>query len=154
MVHLPLLGVAVPVLGAFGVLLWRLRETRRPLTARRIVIPPLAMSTGFGMFLYPPTHIPWSWALGAFLAGATFFALPLIHTSRLELVEGEVYLKRSRAFLWVLLALVAVRLTLREEISHYVSALQTGSVFFILAFGMIVHWRIDMYGKFQRLLRR
>lgn len=147
----PLLSLAVPTVGALGVLLWRLKETRRPLTLRRIVIPPLAMSTGFLMFLYPPTRVPGSWALGAFLAGATIFALPLVHTSKLSLVEGDVYLRRSRAFLWVLLGLLAVRLALRETISHYISPLQTGSLFFILAFGMIVHWRIDMLGKFRRL---
>lgn len=141
----------MPAVGAIGVLLWRLRETQRPLTLKRIVIPPLAMSTGFGMFLYPPTRIPLSWALGAFAAGLTLFALPLIHTSKLRLIDGKVYLQRSRAFLWVLLGLVAVRLALREEISMYVSPLQTGSLFFILAFGMIIHWRVNMLRKFQRL---
>ena len=90
-------------------------------------------------------------ALGAFVAGATLFALPLIRTSTLSLVDGQVFLRRSRAFLWVLFGLVAVRLLLRQEISHYISPLQTGSLFFVLAFGMIVHWRLDMLAKFKRL---
>ncbi len=143
--------MAMPAVGALGVLLWRLRETMRPLTLKRIVIPPVAMSTGFGMFLYPPTRVPLAWALLAFLAGATLFAVPLVRTSSLSMVEGKVYLKRSRAFLWVLLGLIAVRLVLREQVSHYVTPLQTGSLFFLLAFGMIVHWRLDMLARFRKL---
>ena len=150
-VKFPLITLARPAAGAMGVLLWRLRETQRPLTLKRIIIPPLAMSTGFGMFLYPPTRIPFSWAFAALVAGLTVFALPLIHTSMLQVNDGQIYLKRSRAFLWVLLGLVAVRLALRGEISMYVSPLQTGSLFFILAFGMIIHWRLDMLKKFRQL---
>lgn len=146
--------MAMPAVGAIGVLLWRLRETTRPLTLKRIVIPPVAMSSGFGMFFYPPTRVPLSWALLAFLAGATLFAVPLVRTSSLSLLDGKVYLKRSRAFLWVLLGLLVVRLVLREQVSHYVTPLQTGSLFFILAFGMIVHWRLNMLSRFRRLTRR
>lgn len=147
----PLITMAMPAVGALGVVLWRLRETVRPLTLKRIIIPPLAMSTGFGMFLYPPTRVPLSWAALAFLAGATLFAIPLVRTSSLSLVDGQVYLRRSRAFLWVLLGLVAARLILREQVSHYVTPLQTGSLFFLLAFGMIAHWRMDMLARFRKL---
>lgn len=153
MIHvpLPLAGLAVPFVGACGVLAWRIKETQRPLTYRRIVIPPVAMSTGFGMFMAPIMRVPIAWALGTFLAGATVFALPLIHTSKLTVLGDEVYLSRSRAFLWVLLALVVVRLALREQVALYISPQQTAALFFILAFGMIVHWRVDMLTKFRQL---
>jgi membrane protein CcdC involved in cytochrome C biogenesis len=150
-VKFPLIGLAVPAVGALGMLLWRWRETRRPLTFRRIVVPPLAMSTGFGMFLYPPTHVPLSWAAAALLAGATLFAWPLIRSSRLTCVEGQVFLQRSRAFLWVLLGLLLVRLLLRHSLEVYLDLWQTGSLFYLLAFGMIVHWRVNMLLRFRRL---
>jgi membrane protein CcdC involved in cytochrome C biogenesis len=145
------MGLAVPAIGAMGVLVWRLRETQRPLTIKRIIIPPIGMSSGFGMFFYPPTRVPLLWAFIAFILGCTVFAIPLIRTSKLNVMNGQIFLSRSRAFLWVLLGLVAVRLALRGEISFYINAHQTASLFFILAFGMIVHWRIDMYLKFQKL---
>jgi membrane protein CcdC involved in cytochrome C biogenesis len=67
--HLSLAPVLAPLAGALAVLAWRIRETQRPLTRRSIVLPPLAMSTGLAMFLAPGFRVPWSWALGAFLAG-------------------------------------------------------------------------------------
>ena len=143
--------MAMPAVGAVGVLLWRLRETQRPLTRRRILIPPLAMSTGFGMFLFTPFHVPLSWAALAMLCGAAVFAWPLIKTSRLTQKDGEIYLHRSRAFLWVLLGLVGVRLALREQVGQYVSPLQTAALFYLLAFGMIVRWRHDMWHRFRAL---
>ena len=38
-----------PVLGGVALLLWRVRETQVPITVTSIVIPPLAMSSAFGM---------------------------------------------------------------------------------------------------------
>jgi hypothetical protein len=67
--HLSLAPVLAPLAGALAVLAWRIRETQRPLTRRSMVLPPLAMSTGLAMFLAPGFRVPWSWALGAFLAG-------------------------------------------------------------------------------------
>ena len=139
------------VLGAAAVLAWRLRETTRPVTTRTILIPPLGMSTGFSMFAYAPTRIPATWALTAFVLGATLLAYPMIKSSRL-VREGEVILlKRSRAFLAILLALVALRFGLREYVGHYLTPLQTGSLLFVLAFGMIVRWRALMYLEYRKL---
>ena len=143
--------MAMPAIGAAGVFLWRLKETQKPLTLRRIVIPPVAMSTGFGMFLFSPFQVPLTWAALAVLCGAGVLAWPLIKTSQLNLRDGQVFLHRSRAFLWVLLGLVVVRLALREQVAMYVSPLQTAALFYLLAFGMIVHWRADMLRRFRAL---
>lgn len=139
------------VLGAAAVMAWRLRETTRPVTARTILIPPFAMSTGFSMFAYEPTRIPIAWALAAWLIGATLLAYPMIKSSRLVREGDVILLKRSRAFLAILLGLVAIRFALREYIGHYLSPLQTGSLLFVLAFGMIIRWRAQMYAEYKRL---
>lgn len=139
------------VLGAAAVVAWRLRETTRPVTARSILIPPLGMSTGFGMFAYAPTRVPLSWALAAAILGATLLAYPMIKSSRLVREGDVILLKRSRAFLAILLALVAIRFALREYVGHYLSPLQTGSLLFVLAFGMIARWRTQMYAEYKRL---
>jgi len=139
------------VLGAAAILAWRLRETTRPVTARTILIPPLGMSTGFSMFAYPPARIPVLWGISAFVLGAALLAYPMIKTSRLVREGDVIFLKRSRAFLGILLGLVAVRFAAREWIGQYVSAIQTGSIFFVLAFGMIVRWRALMYREYTKL---
>lgn len=148
----PPITLAVSVAGACGVLLWRLRETTRPITKKAILIPPLAMSTGSGMFLFEPFQVPILWALGALVLGAVVFALPLIRTSELSKIGEEVYLRRSKAFLWVLLALVVVRLGLKGYVEQYISLLQTAGLFYLLAFGMIVRWRVDMYRRYCQIV--
>jgi membrane protein CcdC involved in cytochrome C biogenesis len=139
------------ILGGAIVFTWRLSETNRPITARKILIPPLGMSTGLFMFLYPPTRIPLAWAAAALASGTLFFTYPLARTSRLTRDGNVIRLQRSRAFLWILLGLVAVRFGARGWVERHVSPLQTGSVFFLIALGMILPWRLLMYREYRRL---
>jgi membrane protein CcdC involved in cytochrome C biogenesis len=140
-----------PLVGGAVLLAWRVRETRVPVTPRSILIPPVAMSTGAALFLVPMARVPWLWAVGAFFAGLLVLSWPLVRSSRLESRDGVVYLKRSRAFLAMLLGLLALRLLLHEEIGHLISPLQTAGLFFLLAFGMIVHWRVRMYRDYRAM---
>ena len=143
--------VLAPVVGMAGIIVWRLRETRRAVTERSIIVPPLAMSTGFAMFALPVFRVPPGWALTAFAAGALLFAVPLARSSRLFRQGDVILLQRSRAFLAILLGLAAVRFALRGWIDRYVSAEQTAALLFVLAFGMIVRWRVGMLREYRRL---
>lgn len=149
----PALLAVGSIAGAAAVFTWRLRETSRPITARKILIPPLGMSTGFGMFVYAPTRVPVAWGALAFLAGAILFCYPLVRTSTLRREGGAIRLERSKAFLWILLGLVAVRFAARSYVEQHLSPLQTGAVFFCVAFGMILPWRALMYLEYRRLVR-
>lgn len=140
-----------PIVGGVVILLWRVRETRVPVTKKTILIPPLAMSTGFCMFFAPIMRVPWWWAVASLLLGAFVLALPLLHSTRLEPRDGVVYMQRSRAFLWILLGLLAARLALHDYIGHVISPLQTAAVFYLLAFGMIVRWRWMMYRQYTTI---
>ncbi len=60
-------------------------------------------------------------------------------------------MQRSRAFLWILLGLFAVRLALRAYVERVVSPMQSGGLLFLLAFGMILRWRVGMLLEFRRL---
>jgi membrane protein CcdC involved in cytochrome C biogenesis len=152
MIHLPrLLPLVAPLVGGSAVLAWRLRETRTPVTARKIILPPLGMSTGFLMFLVPRMRVGWGWAVGAFLVGAVVLAVPLARTSSLERQGDVVLMRRSNGFLVILLGLLALRLVLHEWVGEVLPARQTGAVFFILAFGMILRWRVGMYQRFRAL---
>jgi len=149
----PLLLSAVFALLVIGV---RLKAANRPTSERKIIIPPLGMSTGFAMFLFPFMRVPLLWGIAAFLTGAAFFSYPLIRTSRFEARDGQIYLKRSKAFIAILLVLLVIRLILHDYVEQFVSLPQTGALFFLLAFGMLLPWRIAMllgYRKIQRSIQ-
>jgi len=142
-----------PIVGGVAILAWRVRETRVPVTKKAIVIPPVAMSTGFSMFTAPMMRVPWSWAISAVLLGALVLAWPLLRSTRLEPRNGVIYMQRSRAFFGILLVLLAIRILLHNYIGHIVSPLQTAALFYLLAFGMIVRWRWTMYRQYDKLTR-
>jgi membrane protein CcdC involved in cytochrome C biogenesis len=137
--------------GAVAVIIWRLRETRSAVSLRKIIIPPLGMATGFSMFADSAFRVPWTWGLIAFLTGAVVLAWPLLLTTRLELQGETVRMKRSSAFLLVILVLAAIRFFARGYFDTILTAQQTAGVFFILAFGMILIWRAKMFFDFRRL---
>lgn len=145
-------SIAGSLVGAVVLLVWRIRETLRPVTAPKILIPPLGMATGFSMFIVPAMRIPVLWAVAAFAVGAVFLSQPLIRTSELEREGSAIMMRRSPAFLVILLVLVVLRLLLRTYVEHYVSATQTAGLFFVLAFGMLLPWRVTMYLRYRRLV--
>ncbi len=149
----PFMQTVLPI-GAFTmaiiVIFLRLQAGRKPTNSRKILIPPLGMSTGFTMFLFPPMHIPWPWAIAAFLTGALFLSIPLIQTSKLEIINGKVYLKRSRTFIVILIMLFVIRMSLHTYIEHILDIYQTGSLFFVLAFGMLLPWRLAMFIEYKK----
>src|SRR5207247_300671 len=103
------------------------------------------MSTGLAMFLVPQLRIPLSWALCALALGSLVLSYPLIRTTHLTRSGDEVMLERGRAFLWILLGLVVLRLSLRAWVGTVVGPLQTASIFFLIAYGMILRWRAMMW---------
>ena len=147
----PIASILVSLAGLVAVTMWRLREARRAVSLKKIVIPPLGMATGFSMFLVPAFRIPWAWAGLAFAIGAVLLAWPLLLTTRLERQGEAIMMKRSSAFLIVLLALAAIRFFARGYFDTILTAQQTAGMFFILAFGMIVIWRGKMLMDFRKL---
>lgn len=150
---LPFAPVVAAVLGTAAILAWRIRESRRAVSTRSIVIPPLGMSTGFSMFAMRAFRLPWTWGIAAFAFGALVFAYPLLASSRLTRDGDAIMMQRSRAFIVILLALAAVRLALRTYVGEYLTVEQTAALFFVLAFGMIVRWRVAMLLEYRRLTR-
>jgi membrane protein CcdC involved in cytochrome C biogenesis len=146
-------GVAITgsLIGLLAVIAWRIREARGAVSIRKIVIPPLGMATGFSMFIVPTFRVPLAWAGIAFLTGALALAYPLLLTSRLVRQGDVVMMQRSNAFFTVILGLAAIRLIARGYLDTLLSAQQTGALFYLLAFGMIVRWRTRMYLEYRKL---
>jgi membrane protein CcdC involved in cytochrome C biogenesis len=138
------------LIGLAAVLAWRIREARGPVSLKKIILPPLGMATGFSMFLVPAFRIPWTWAFGAFLVGAVVLAYPLLRTSKLVRDGDMVLMQRSNAFFTVILGLAAIRLLARGYFDTFLTVQQTGALFFVLAFGMILHWRVRMLFEYRR----
>jgi membrane protein CcdC involved in cytochrome C biogenesis len=66
--------------------------------------------------------------------------------------QGEaIMMKRSGAFLIVLLGLAVIRFVARGYFDTILTTQQTAGVFFILAFGMIVIWRAKMLADYRKL---
>lgn len=132
------------------VIIIRMKAAKKPATVKKIILPPLFMSTGFFMFFLPQMHVHIQYALIAFFVGV-LLSYPLIVTSKFEIVGKDIYLKRSKIFIFILVGLVVLRLALKSYIGQYIDLMETAGLFFILAFGMIVPWRIDMYFNFAKL---
>ena len=139
--------------GAFMALFlirYRTREAARPLNARKIIIPPLAMSTGAFMYVVPVFRPNGVEIVESVLLGL-FFSLFLIATTKLERRDAQVWLKPSRAFLFVLLALFAIRFALKTFLRQTIAFETLSGMFFLLAFAMILAWRVVMYREYRRL---
>ena len=146
-------AVLTAIIGLFAVLVWRVREARGAVSVKKIVIPPLGMATGFCMFVVPAFRVPWTWAILALLIGAVALAYPLLLTSRLVRQGDVILMQRSNAFFTVILVLAAIRLLARGYLDTVLSVEQTGALFYLLAFGMIVRWRTRMYLEYRKLAR-
>lgn len=139
------------VIGLLGVLAWRIREGRSAVTIKKIIMPPLGMATGFSMFIVPAFRVPWTWALIAFLIGMVALAYPLLITSRLIRSGNTIMMQRSNAFFLVVIALAAIRFFARGYFDRIMSIDQTAALFFVLAFGMILRWRLRMLAEYRAL---
>jgi membrane protein CcdC involved in cytochrome C biogenesis len=147
----PLITALVSLVGLVAVLAWRVREGRSEVTIKKIVMPPLGMATGFCMFIVPAFRVPLLWGVGAFLVGAVVLAYPLLLTSDLHRQNGVIMMKRSSAFFAVIIVLAIVRYLARGFFDRFLTLEQTGALFYLLAFGMILRWRAKLYFAYRTL---
>lgn len=102
------------------------------------------------MFIVPYFRVTGMELLEAIAVGM-LFSLLLIKTSKFEIKEGHIYLKRSKAFAGILIGLLIVRIVGKSVLSQTIDVGQLSGMFFLLAFAMIVPWRISMYRQFRRM---
>lgn len=145
--------VVVSSIGAIGMAMLamfiRMKAAKKPATAKKIILPPLFMSTGALMFVVPMFRVTYLELFEAMAVGLAFSIL-LIKTSKFEIRENEIYLQRSRAFVFILFGLLVLRIILKLLLSSTIDYGELSGMFFILAFSMILPWRIAMYLQFRR----
>nr|WP_263327823.1 cytochrome c biogenesis protein CcdC [Neobacillus sp. Marseille-Q6967] len=128
----------------------RIKAAKKPTNAKKILLPPLFMSTGALMYVVPEFRLTGMEILEVVIVGMLFSIL-LIKTSKFEIRDNQIYLKRSKAFMYILAGLLIVRLGLKSILSTTIDFGELSGMFFLLAFSMIVPWRIAMYRDFKKL---
>jgi membrane protein CcdC involved in cytochrome C biogenesis len=131
----------------------RMKAAKKPTNARKIILPPLFMSSGALMYIEPQFRLSGLEMMEAALLGV-LFSLLLIRTSKFEIRDNDIYLKRSKAFMFILMGLLIVRLGLKSVLSATIDFGELSGMFFFLAYCMIVPWRIAMYFDYKKLFRQ
>ncbi|XXM71800.1 CcdC family protein [Lysinibacillus sphaericus] len=140
----------VAICMGFFVLFIRMKAQKKPVSGKKIILPPIFMSTGALMFIFPFFRVTLGELLEALTVGMLFSIL-LIKTSKFEVRDHDIYLKRSKAFAFILIGLLIVRIVAKSILSASIDYGALSGMFWILAFGMIVPWRIAMYIQYRRL---
>src|SRR5699024_5868408 len=132
---------------ALTMIFYRLKSAEQPTSVKKIILPPLFMSTGAVMFLFPVFRLNLLQVFEALVIGMIF----LIKTSKLEIRGRDIYLIPSKSFAFILVGLLALRIIAKFIMNIQISLGETSGMFFLLAFGMIVTWRLSMLYQFKKL---
>ncbi|EOR21726.1 DUF1453 family protein [Cytobacillus oceanisediminis] len=130
----------------------RMKAATKPVSPKKIILPPFFMSTGALMFVFPYFRITGQEILEAAIAGIIFSFL-LIKTTKFEIKENDIYLINSKVFIYILFGLLAIRIVAKFILSSSIDVGPLGGMFWMLAFCMIVPWRIAMYINYKKLAK-
>ncbi|ETP67969.1 membrane protein [Planococcus glaciei CHR43] len=150
----PWIMLVVTTVGALGMgimaMIVRSKSAKKPASAKKIILPPLFMSTGALMFVFPFFRVA-PIQIGEALLVGVLFSTVLIWSSKFEIRDGDIYLKQSKAFVFILIGLLLIRVVGKVVLSSTIDIGELGGMFWILAFGMIVPWRLAMYLQYKKL---
>lgn len=133
-----------------GVIIVRMKAQQFPVNEKKIILPPFFMATGALMYVVPYFRLTGTEILECIIMGLLFSTI-LIWTSRFEIQGSEIYMKRSKAFPIILISLLLIRTVIKIFISNQIDPGEIAGMFFLLAFCMIVPWRIAMLYKFKKV---
>src|SRR5699024_7837031 len=88
--------------------------------------------------------------LEAVILGA-IFSIFLIKNTKFEMRNNAIYLIPSKSFIFILIGLLIIRLIIKMVIGTTISFAETSGMFFLLAFTMILCWRIAMLRMYKKL---
>ncbi|QWG33998.1 cytochrome c biogenesis protein CcdC [Bacillus mycoides] len=131
----------------------RYRSMYKPIkgTGKRILWPLLFLAPGVLWFFGPVHPALLQVVIAAFIG--VLFAIPLIFLTSYERREdGNIYTKKSAAFLITFIGIVILRYSSRQYIVD-LDQQTIGLLFYVVAVSYIIPWRIACYIKFRKVLR-
>src|SRR5690625_7029875 len=91
----------------------KLKAAKKPTSVKKIILPPLFMSTGALMFFFPEFQVKWIQVFEAISVGM-IFSLFLIKTSKFEIRKQEIYLILSKPFSLILFGLLGIPIVIKS----------------------------------------
>ncbi|PFJ79073.1 cobalamin biosynthesis protein CbiX [Bacillus cereus] len=131
----------------------RYRSMYKPIkgTGKRILWPLLFLTPGILLF-FGPVH-PAILQVTIAASIGVIFAIPLIVLTNYERREdGNIYTKKSAAFLITFIGIVILRYSSRQYIVD-LDQQTIGLLFYVVAVSYIIPWRIACYIKFRKVWR-
>lgn len=132
------------------VIVIRMKAQQFPVNEKKIILPPFFMATGALMYVVPYFRLTGMEMLESLILGVLFSTV-LIWTSRFEVKDDNIYMKRSKASPIILISLLIIRTVIKIFISSEIDPGEIAGMFFLLAFCMIVPWRCAMLYKYKKL---
>jgi len=143
-------STVVALFMATTMIIVRAKVAKKPTSVKRIILPPIFMSSGALMFIFPVFRLTLLEVSEAVIVGI-LCSLLLIKFTKFEIEDGEIYLIPSKAFIVILVTLLVVRIIFKLIIGSFISFGATSGMFFLLAFVMILCWRSTMVWKYLQL---
>ena len=143
-------SIVVAFLMGAVVIVIRMKAQKFPVNEKKIILPPFFMATGALMYIIPYFRLTGMEMLESLILGVLFSTV-LIWTSRFEVKGSEIYMKRSKAFPIILISLLVIRTVIKIFVSNQIEPGEVAGMFFLLAFCMIVPWRLAMLYKFKKV---
>ena len=128
----------------------RMKSTKKPMSIRKIVLPPIMMSTGALMYIYEPFRLSSLEIVESIVLGLVFSVI-LIVTTKFEVRDDDIYLIQNKLFPIILVSLLVIRTVIKWLLSETFDPMTLAGMFFLVGFSMIVPWRISMYFKYIKL---
>ncbi|ASE36002.1 MULTISPECIES: CcdC family protein [Staphylococcus] len=146
-------SIAFAFLMGIAVIIIRMKAQKFPVNEKKIILPPFFMATGALMYVVPYFRLTGMEILESIILGVIFSSV-LIWTSKFEVQGSEIYMKRSKAFPIILISLLVIRTVIKIFVSNTIDPGQLAGMFFLLAFSMIVPWRLAMLYRFKKLQKQ
>ncbi|EMG28949.1 hypothetical protein X560_0438 [Listeria fleischmannii 1991] len=147
-----ILSIIITLVFGSMIILIRMKASKRPASIKGIILPPVMMSTGALMFVIPFFRVTGIDILEAILMGLVF-SIILIWTTKFEIKEDFVFIKRTKAFPVILMSLLLIRIFIKYLISGSLEVGELSGMFWIMAFAMIVPWRVAMYIQYKNVAK-
>ncbi|QCT74764.1 CcdC family protein [Macrococcoides canis] len=147
-----IISMLVALFMGVAVIVVRMKAQNYPTNIKKIILPPFFMSTGALMYIFPYFRLTTMEIIEAVFVGM-FFSVFLIFTSNFEVKDNKIYMKRSKLFPLILITLLVIRAVMKFFLSSAIHPGELAGMFFLLAFSMIVPWRIAMYIKYKKIAK-